>query len=189
MNFFTADPHFWHQQVISYCQRPFASLDEMHDTLIYYSNSLVRPSDTLYIIGDVSFGSAKQTAAVLARMHGYKILVRGNHDTQHTDARWKQLGFGDVITNTCIHIGGTPVWLSHFPFAGQEHDPRTFKDQLPDDGSLLVHGHVHRSWTHRGRMLNVGVDVWDFSPVSEETVLNALSHTTKIHTPHHLNFP
>lgn len=176
MNFFTADPHYWHQHVIAYCQRPFASLDEMHNTLIYQCNSLVRPSDTLYMLGDVSFGSATQTETVLARLHGYKILVRGNHDTQHTDAKWKKLGFCEVLTNHLIRIGDTPMWLSHFPYAGQQHDHRSFDAQLPDDGSVLLHGHVHRAWTHHGRMINVGVDVWDFSPVSEETILNHLKH-------------
>jgi calcineurin-like phosphoesterase family protein len=36
-----------------------------------------------------------------------------------------------------------------------------------DNGLPLIHGHVHNSWKVNGRQINVGVDVWDFTPVSE----------------------
>jgi calcineurin-like phosphoesterase family protein len=39
-----------------------------------------------------------------------------------------------------------------------------------DDGLPLICGHVHEAWRVRGRMLNVGVDVNDFTPVSQEQV-------------------
>ncbi|MEK7763175.1 MAG: metallophosphoesterase family protein [Nitrospirota bacterium] len=175
MNFFTSDQHFWHQRVIAYCQRPFSSLDEMHDGLIERCNSLVRPSDTLYVVGDFSFGSTKQTQATIERLNGYKILIRGNHDKGHTDMKWTRLGFSEVLTNSLVKIGEKPVWLSHYPYTGHEHDARTFNTQLDDDGSILLHGHVHRTWKQKGRMINVGVDAWDFSPVGEDTLIELIS--------------
>lgn len=51
--FFTADLHFWHENIIQYCQRPFASADEMNSALISNWNARVTPDDTVYILGDV----------------------------------------------------------------------------------------------------------------------------------------
>jgi calcineurin-like phosphoesterase family protein len=34
----------------------------------------------------------------------------------------------------------------------------------------LGHGHIHEKWRLRGRMINVGVDAWDFTPAAEEIV-------------------
>jgi calcineurin-like phosphoesterase family protein len=38
-----------------------------------------------------------------------------------------------------------------------------------------VHGHVHTSWRLNGRQLNVGVDVNDYAPISEDDVVAALA--------------
>ena len=41
----------------------------------------------------------------------------------------------------------------------------------PDDtGGWLLHGHIHENWRQRDRQINVGVDAWDFTPVSEEQI-------------------
>jgi calcineurin-like phosphoesterase family protein len=37
----------------------------------------------------------------------------------------------------------------------------------------LVHGHVHGSWQVSGRQVNVGVDVWDWRPITDDQVLAA----------------
>ena len=46
--FFTADEHYGHGQVIAYCQRPFASLEEMDEALIERHNALVKKKDLVY---------------------------------------------------------------------------------------------------------------------------------------------
>jgi calcineurin-like phosphoesterase family protein len=76
-------------------------------------------------------------------------------------------------------IGGTRVLMSHYPYAGDSQFEevevngqmvRRSKDRHArlrprDEGLPLVHGHVHGAWQRQERMLNVGVDVWDFKPV------------------------
>jgi len=39
--FFTSDLHFYHYNIIQFCNRPFKNLHQMHDTLIENWNSVV----------------------------------------------------------------------------------------------------------------------------------------------------
>ena len=52
MIFFTSDTHFNHKAIISYCSRPFESVEEMNDRLIDNWNQVVKPNDTVYHLGD-----------------------------------------------------------------------------------------------------------------------------------------
>jgi calcineurin-like phosphoesterase family protein len=50
--FFTSDTHFGHANIIKYCGRPFASVEEMNRELIARWNAVVGPRDTVYHLGD-----------------------------------------------------------------------------------------------------------------------------------------
>ena len=39
--FFTSDTHFWHENIIKFCNRPFSSIEEMNDTIIENWNKVV----------------------------------------------------------------------------------------------------------------------------------------------------
>ncbi|MBL8880695.1 MAG: hypothetical protein JNG88_16400 [Phycisphaerales bacterium] len=52
MIWFTADTHFGHANIIKHCRRPFASVEEMDETLLRNINARVGRSDTLYHLGD-----------------------------------------------------------------------------------------------------------------------------------------
>ena len=59
--------------------------------------------------------------------------------------------------------------FSHFPYEGDHTSDDRYVELRPEDfGGPVIHGHVHDSWRIRGRQFNVGVDVNDFKPVSEE---------------------
>ena len=49
---FTADEHFYHNNIISYCSRPFNNIEEMNNTLITNWNELIQPDDDVIIAGD-----------------------------------------------------------------------------------------------------------------------------------------
>ena len=48
--------------------------------------------------------------------------------------------------------------------------PRYNQFRLRDEGAWLIHGHVHGLYTVRDRGVNVGVDVWDYSPVQDHEI-------------------
>ena len=176
MNWFTSDTHFGHRNIIPYCKRPFASLEEMELELIRRWNFLVQPLDTVYHLGDVSFHGAIETERILKQLQGNKVLVMGNHDRKWTNTKWKRMGFEETVGwNYMIQFQGQSVAMSHFPYDGGYEDGRDFSHhQIKDEGLPLLHGHVHMGWKQNGKMINVGVDQWSYAPVSENEILSLL---------------
>jgi len=91
--FFTADLHFGHQNIISYCQRPYSSVQEMNRDLVARWNSRVGVEDTVYILGDLALGRLPHDLGAV--LNGTKIFIRGNHDTLSNQA-YKSVGFQHV---------------------------------------------------------------------------------------------
>ena len=86
-----------------------------------------------------------------------------------------QLARGRPMT-VMLAIGGVPVVACHFPYRGdsQGHDRHVAHRSL-DARAWLLHGHVHERWKVRERMVNVGVDVWDFAPVAERELAELIT--------------
>jgi calcineurin-like phosphoesterase family protein len=175
---FTADLHFGHGNVIGYSSRPFADADDMNDALIERWNAVVDVNDTVWVLGDVALGRIAETLPLVGALNGRKLLLAGNHDRcwsghgSRADGwteRYLDAGFAEVHQGARhIDIDQRPVLACHFPYRGDSHDHDRFVEQRPaDTGEWLLHGHVHERWRQRGRMINVGIDVWDYCPVSE----------------------
>ncbi len=60
MIFFTADQHFYHENIIKYCNRPFRNMEEMNEELIKKWNEAISPIDHVYVIGDFVLGRAEK---------------------------------------------------------------------------------------------------------------------------------
>ena len=67
--FFIADTHFGHANVIKFCARPFASVEEMDETLIENWNAKVKGCDTVFVLGDM-FYRCENVAEILWRLSG-----------------------------------------------------------------------------------------------------------------------
>lgn len=169
MNFYTADTHFGHKNVIESCGRPFSSVDEMDAEMIRRWNVVVGKDDTVFHIGDFAFCGAIRVAEILSQLNGQKILIRGNHD-HWKEAKYQRLGFFEVY-DLQVNPNFT---MSHFPYLGEEIDERKFDKQLTDEGGWLLHGHVHNSWKVKKKMINVGVDQWSFAPVSYDEIMGLI---------------
>ncbi len=178
---FTADLHFGHANIIQYCARPFVDVDSMNDALIDGWNSSVNPADTVWVLGDVALGRIDDTLELVGELYGHKVLLAGNHDrcwfghgskAARWDERYLDAGFAEVQQGEInIAVGRRSVLASHFPYRGDSHDHDRYIEHRPvDRGEWLLHGHVHERWQQRGRMINVGVDAWDYRPASEAEV-------------------
>jgi len=182
--FFTSDTHFGHQRIIELCERPFSSVEEMNEVMIDNWNSVVKPDDVVIHLGDVALGKIADSLPLVGRLNGYKVLVPGNHDRVFSGEKPKMrerfvpeyLKVFDKIQKEIVWVSkdDKPYALaSHFPYSGDSHGIDRHVDKRPlDNGLPLIHGHVHDSWKHNGRQFNVGVDVNDFRPVSEDEILD-----------------
>ncbi len=174
---FTADHHFGHHNILSYTHRPYDDTEAMNRDLIRRWNDTVAPDDVVWVLGDFALGTIADTLPLAGALHGYKVLLAGNHDRcwavrgATADAwtqRYLDAGFDEIRQGqSTMTIGDVTVLLCHFPYTGDSHDHDRFVDQRPvDAGGWLLHGHVHEGWAQRERMINVGVDVRDYRPIS-----------------------
>jgi len=177
---FTADLHLGHANVIRYCDRPYKSVDDMNLDLVLRWNDVVADDDPVWILGDLCMGKLDDTLPLVKELNGVKCLLPGNHDRMfgcvgkkwfRAADRYEKVGVMVTRETLVTDVGG--LTLCHFPFTGDSGEVDRFEDHRPRDrGQRLLHGHTHGRWRRNGRMVDVGVDAWNGTPVSLETVLN-----------------
>ncbi len=189
--FFTSDHHFSHKNIIQLCNRPFNSVEEMDEEMIKRWNSVVKTTDIVWYLGDFSL-SIKPVENYLHRLNGIKGLIPGNHDLCHKChkksesyiRKYRSLGFGIILAEVYDLIGDKDakdlekISLNHFPFNNGE-DIR-YQEYWPVNfGQWLLHGHVHNKWKVKNKQINIGVDQWDFYPVSLDKILEIIKEGCK----------
>jgi calcineurin-like phosphoesterase family protein len=178
MIYFSSDHHFNHFNVITYCSRPFSTIDEMNESLIQKWNDTVGPKDVVWYLGD--FSLSRKALPIVSRLNGEIHLIPGNHDkcfpmrTKHLKMAevYKASGFAEVYF-TPQHLPELDAMMWHLPYLPgdiTEGDFRYPEWRLEDEGARLLCGHVHEKWKVQDRMINVGVDQWDFRPVSIDQI-------------------
>jgi calcineurin-like phosphoesterase family protein len=149
---FTSDIHFYHKNIIKFCNRPFASVEEMNVTLINNWNKVVMPEDIVWQLGDFSFANIEKTESVLRQLNGQKYAVLGNHDKEIIRNRGRLLDAGlfkEIVSYKELNIEGIQVNLFHY--AG-----RTWNKS--HHGAWQIFGHTHNDLEPYGRSVDVGVD-------------------------------
>lgn len=157
--FYIADTHFYHTNIIGYCDRPFHSTHHMNTTMIVNWNRVVKPGDIVIHLGDFGLANFDLLRGILSQLNGWKILVTGNHDRK-TVTKLLQMGFIRVSKTpyTVEVIQDPPLLLSHRP-----------AKQLKK-GYVNLCGHVHGKWIVNDFSINVGVDVHNFRPISSKEI-------------------
>jgi calcineurin-like phosphoesterase family protein len=171
---FYSDPHMGHLNIIDYAERPFYFIDQMDEALVSNYNEMVGPDDAVLWLGDAFFYPFEKAKKLLAAMNGTKILILGNHDRSRSSM--SKLGFSLVLKEAVMHIGGRTVRLSHYPYAGSagrgkgKDDRYINRRPVRKKGEVLIHGHTHTNRKVYENQIHVGVDAWDYRPVSYKEV-------------------
>lgn len=167
MTYFTSDQHWGHENIIKLCDRPFIHKHEMDAEMIKRWNDVVNDSDTVYHLGDFGFkASSSYLESIMWRLNGKIILIPGNHDKVTIKAAIRCNKIEVVGKIHEIDIDGEHVVLCHYPMLEW---PRYHK------GSWHLFGHVHGNIapsTLPPKCCDVGVDVWDFRPITFEQIRN-----------------
>jgi len=146
MIWYTSDTHYGHKNLVNGCSRwddksrcrDFGTLEE-HDTFIVDSiNNLVREEDTLYHLGDWSFGGIHNVFIFRERIKCKNVhLILGNHDHDIRSNRDEcQSVFSSVQEYLEIKQKDHHIVLSHWPMKiwNRSHH-----------GSWQLHGHCHNT--------------------------------------------
>ena len=158
MIFYIADTHFRYEPMAAV--RPFGTAAQMDEALIQNWNETVSDGDTVYLIGDIGYNGGHVPCRILSRLKGRKHLIRGNHDTAYDDAPLLYRYFESVTDFLEIDDGEFHIFLSHYPML------------YGKSNGYMIHGHLHRSGQFHDilrampRILNAGVDINNFRPVT-----------------------
>lgn len=173
--FFISDTHFDHANILTFKRqdgsplRPFRSVEEMNETMIERWNAVVKPSDHIYHLGDVTMARGKATKhidLIMSRLNGHKRICLGNHDLLVSAwyFRWfekvKAINVLDGLAFTHIPI--------HLQSMGRYR--------------ANVHGHLHANHVIASphhpdpRYINVSVEQIDYTPVSLEALKQRVGH-------------
>jgi len=181
--FVTADHHFGHANIIRFVNRPFANVDEMDQGMIDAWNAVVGWDDEVYHLGDFTLGDSL-SPWIHALQFGTLKIVPGGHDW-----RWLKKADHNDLWNRNIEVI-SPLHSLELP-SGEKHPRVVVLCHYPmlswdrsHYGSLHLHGHSHGTipdscsgdqqlppGQKKGQRIDVGVDNWNFAPVSIDALL------------------
>jgi calcineurin-like phosphoesterase family protein len=159
-----SDTHFGHANILTFePPRPFKDISEHDQTLIENWNSVVKPDDKIYHLGDVGLKNATYLGRILSCLNGSKVLIKGNHDTLKL-SQYQQF-FKDV---RAYHVLDK-ILLAHIPI--HPHSLGRWRGQ--------VHGHTHFNCVTETsgpfskqdkRYMNISVEQIKYTPIAFEEV-------------------
>ena len=168
--FFIADWHYGHNNIISYDDRPFRSVEEMNEELIKRWNNKVSKGDLVYILGDMFWCKSSEAVPILKQLNGTKFLVKGNHDRSNDGAFKRE--FAKINEYMEIEVDDRRLVLCHYPIP-------FFKNHTRDGWSQE---HIRREivdlYQKPCRMYNVGAMMpWmDYTPRTFDEIVEGYEH-------------
>lgn len=157
MKYYISDLHFGHDNIIKFCNRPWANSVDMDKALIENWNKRITRADDVYILGDTAF-KPDHFINCLKQLNGNKHMLMGNHDPGNIerDPEFNKLCILHPLIHT-IKDNGRKVVLCHYPiyeWEGFYHN------------AYHLHGHTHGTIgrSFRPRAYDVSVDLLEYEP-------------------------
>lgn len=169
--FLIGDTHFDHEKMYSFLNwdgtkvRPWDNAREADEAMVDRWNSVVRPDDKVYHLGD--FSISKRGIATAERLNGIKVLIRGNHDIfrlRDYAPYFKDVRGSHKLDNFV---------LSHIPI---------HPDSLARWTKGCIHGHMHNNLVMRNcnddpepdvRYINVSVERINYTPIAFDDIIRS----------------
>lgn len=172
-----SDTHFFHENILKFKDSDgelirgsrFSSVEEMNECMLDNWNSVVKPGDKVYHLGDVMMGAKEDFLKFWPKLHGSKRLIVGNHD----DIKWmaqKELFAKIQMWRMFPELG---LLLTHVPVHQQSLFRFPSKDK-PEEWNdepeylLNVHGHIHQNPSPPGPYRCVCVEQINYTPINIE---------------------
>lgn len=129
----------------------------MNEYMISQWNRKVNKRDEVVVLGDFSWGNARDTAEIIDRLNGRIFLIRGNHDRFLDDKNFDVSVFGWVKDYAELSDNRRKVVLSHYPIAFYNGQYR--RDENGNPRTFMLHGHIHN--TQDREYLDAFIDYMD----------------------------
>ena len=160
--YFTSDTHFRDPRGLRIDRRPYRTVAEHDAALVRLWNETVGPEDEVWHLGDFAHPKRpERIGELLAALNGVKRLVIGNNDGEATV---RHPAWASVQHYAETTLDGTALVLCHYPFRTWNRMGR---------GVVNLHGHSHGRLKPMPRQYDVGVDAWDYRPVTLQTILSS----------------
>jgi calcineurin-like phosphoesterase family protein len=149
----------------------------MNDIIIDNWNSIVKPENTVFHLGDFALGwegnSKKECyKELLSQLNGKKILIKGNHDKE-TDKFYLDIGFEKVYK---YYVFDKTLFI-HYPLITNDYymseSEKNFINQMKNYYKInnlkrVIHGHTHNSNTGLSNHYNVSVENINYTPIHSD---------------------
>lgn len=166
-----SDTHFFHSNILKFTDdngefirgKLFDTVEQMNECMLENWNSVVKPGDKVYHLGDVMMGSKEEFLKFWPKLHGSKRLIVGNHD----DIKWmaQQELFAKIQMWRMFTEFG--LLLSHVPI----HESGLRRGSPTDETApmlLNIHGHIHQNPSPTEHHRCVCVEHINYTPVNIE---------------------
>jgi calcineurin-like phosphoesterase family protein len=155
---FSADFHLNHDNILRFCSRPYDTIGEMDEAIICNWNARIRPNDTAYILGDFCFGDPRK---FYDRLNGKVYIIPGSHDKE-----LNKIPEEFILPPIYTLKLDPPITLCHYAMRSW------YKSHY---ASWHLFGHHHGKLEPYGLSFDVGVDCWDYYPVSLDEVAEKMA--------------
>lgn len=148
MRYYIADPHFFHAALNTRMdRRGFESVEAMNQYMLDRWNEKVRKNDEVVILGDLSWGKAEETNALLEQLNGRLYLIQGNHDRFLKNKDYNAGRFVWVRPYEELQDNKRKVVLCHYPIMCYNGQYRV--DEMGNPKVYMLYGHVHDTQDQR----------------------------------------
>lgn len=182
IRYWTSDFHLGAPSIIDIEKRPFKNVDHQTDRLVTSCNQRVK-DDVCNHVGDYCNyglvkgveGSRLRAKDYLPRFTGKWNFIEGNHDANNGTKSDCKFAF--------VQISRFLAFVSHYPTDNDFNEVidsgrwKRIRSCAATTCDFVICGHVHGKWqtkydyTHGLWMINVGIDVNRYMPVSDNEVI------------------
>lgn len=149
----------------------------MDEALIRNWNSVVNPEDTVYHLGDFAVGGGP-ALDYLRRLNGNIKFIWGNHDNRMAYVKEYTLYPMDIEHIREVKVYGQRIIMCHYAMKVWHKSHK---------GSWHLYGHSHGTLPDdpNSLSLDIGVDCWNYAPVSMQQIRDKMKKKTFKPVDHH----
>lgn len=150
--FVLSDTHFFHDKITTFLRTGYKSGDEMNKDIISKWKAVIKPTDTVFHLGDFAFGDDfGKVEDLVKELPGKVTLLAGNHDTPAKIAIYTK------YWKVASYIVDDGFVLSHAPIHQHLLEEASVRSSGVQD-RYCIHGHMHTGKIDDTRYFNVN---WD----------------------------